>query len=416
MPRIAKELSALEVRRLVHPTGKGGPVNVAVGGVAGLMLQLSPHGGRSWLLRVAVGGKRRELGLGSFPEIALAKAWEKAREAKEQINKGIDPVEEKKAVRSQLAAKLRRGLTFADAVDKFCVINSAKLENARYEKYWKQSVTTNALPILGKQLVQDITSRDILMVLEPIWQTKNATARGVRMRIEEVLSWATVAGHREGENPARWAGNLKILLPTVAKAAEVTHQPALQIADVSAWFSAVSARSDMSSRALEFIALTVARSGEVRGATWDEVDLKNGTWTIPASRMKMKSEHRVALSNKALALLEAMPRLQGNDLIFTAVRGGPLSDKSVSETMKDIHETAGPFVDRVSKRPAVPHGLRSSFRQWAAECGFDRDLAEMALAHKVGSEVERAYQRSDMLERRRELMQAWADHMCSEPV
>lgn len=424
MPRVAKELSALDVRRLQHP-GTGGNATFAVGGVAGLLLQITPNGGRTWLLRVAVGDRRREIGLGGFPDVTLAMARDRAREAKDKIRSGIDPVEERKVARAALVAVRRRGLTFAEAVDRYLAAKLDAFRNAKHRDQWRNTLQTYAVPDLGPMLVEAITVQDVLRVLsqpvndtgETLWQHKTETASRLRGRIEAVLSWATVAGHRTGDNPARWAGNLKELLPAASKVAKKDNQPALQIDDAPRWFTALRAREGAGSRCLEFAALTAARSQEVRGALWEEIDLERGLWLIPGPRMKMDREHRVPLPPEAVALLKALPRFEGNPLVFPAQRGGELSDMTLSATMKRLHEadiaSAGPgFVDRVSKRPAVPHGLRSTFRDWVAErTHFPGDMAEVALAHKVASAVEASYRRGDMVEKRRKMMAAWADYL-----
>lgn len=255
---------------------------------------------------------------------------------------------------------------------------------------------------------------------ESLWQARTETASRLRGRIEAVLSWATVAGHRTGDNPARWVGNLKELLPAAAKVKKSSNQPALQIADAPRWFRQVRGRDGTGSRALEFAVLTAARSREVRGAVWDEIDLDTRLWIIPATRMKMDREHRVPLCEVAVTLLKNLPRFHDNPLVFPAPRGGEMSDATLSATMKRIHaadlEAGGNgFIDRVSKRPAVPHGLRSTFRDWVAEkTHFPGEMAEIALAHKVGSVVEAAYRRGDMIEKRRQLMGAWAEFLMSE--
>lgn len=412
MPRLAKELGPLDVKRLTHP-GSGKNATFAVGGVAGLMLQITPTGGRTWLLRVAVGDKRREIGLGPYPEVTLAQAREKAREAKEAIRDGKDPVEERKAARAALVAAQRRGLTFSTAIERCLASKLDAFRNEKHKAQWRATLTTYAEPQLGDMLVSQITTQDVLRVLEPIWATKTETASRLRGRIEAVLSWATVAGHRTGDNPARWAGNLKELLPAASKVAKEENHPALMLDDAAAWFAALREREGMGARALEFLALCAARSGEVRGAVWSEIDLDKGIWTVPAARMKMDREHRVPLSPAAIALLRALPRMQGSDLVFPAPRGGMLSDMTVSATMKRIHQAeldagrAG-FVDRVSKRPAVPHGLRSTFRDWVAErTNFPGEMAEVALAHRISNAVEAAYRRGDMMEKRRRMMAAW---------
>jgi len=411
-----KDLTALEVARLRHP-GRGRNVTFAVGGVAGLLLQATPSGARTWVLRTLVGGKRREIGLGGFPDVPLADARQAAREAKAKIQNGVDPVEERKAARASLAATQRRGLTFRDAVDRYLAAKLDAFKNAKHRDQWRNMLETYAIPELGSTLTGEIATQDVLRVLEPIWREKTETASRLRGRIEAVLSWATVAGHRTGDNPARWAGNLKELLPAPSKVAKGDNQPALQIDDAPRWLAALQARDGTGSRALEFLAVTAARSQEVRGATWDEIDLKKGLWVIPAARMKMEREHRVPLPDKAIALLKALPRFADNPLVFPARRGGELSDMTLSATMRRLHEAdkaeggAG-YLDRGSKRPAVPHGMRSTFRDWCAErTTFPGEMAEVALAHRISNAVEAAYRRGDMIEKRRGMMQAWSDFL-----
>lgn len=413
MPRVTDELSALDVKRLTHP---GGSRNVlcSVGGVPGLYLQLTPKRGRSWVLRAKVGDVRRDIGLGGYPAVTLAQAREKAREARDKISQGIDPVEERKAAKAALAAAQRRGLTFSEAIDKYLAAKLDAFKNAKHRQQWQNTLETYAKPLLGKMLVQDIAVQDVLGVLQPIWIEKTETASRVRGRIEAVLSWATVAGHRTGDNPARWAGNLKELLPAPSKVAKGTNQPAIKLEDASRWFSALQAREGFGAKALEFLALTATRSQEVRGATWEEINLENALWIIPAARMKMEREHRVPLSDAALAILRNTPRMEGNPLIFPAARGGQLSDMTLSAAMKRIHQAdvknghAG-FVDRESKRRAVPHGLRSTFRDWVAErTTYPGDMAEVALAHRISNAVEASYRRGDMIAKRRRMMDDWA--------
>lgn len=418
MPKVSKELSAIEVKRLQHP-GRGRNVLFPVGGVSGLHLQITPNGGRTWLLRVQVGNKRREIGLGGYPDVTLATARDRAREAKDQIRRGIDPVEERKAAKAALVAAQRRGLTFTEAVDRYLAAKLDAFRNAKHRQQWRNTLDSYALPDLGSMLVQDIGTQDVLRVLEPIWKEKTPTATRLRGRIEAVLSWAAVAGHRTGDNPARWSGNLKELLPAPSKVAKVGNHPAVQIDDAPRWFAALCQREGMGARALEFAALTATRSQEVRGARWDEIDLEAGLWVIPAVRMKMEREHRVPLTSEGVALLKALPRFADNPLVFPAARGGELSDMTLSAAMKRLHQAdvdAGGvgFVDRVSKRPAVPHGLRSTFRDWVAErTHYPGDMAEVALAHRVASAVEASYRRGDMVEKRRAMMAVWAEFLKS---
>ena len=409
MPRKAKELSALEVKRLSHP-GEGRNATFAVGGIDGLMLQVTPSGARSWLLRCKVGDRRRHIGLGGYPDVTLAQARERARETRDMIWQGIDPVERKKANRAALSAAQKRGLTFSGAMEKYLANKLAEFRNEKHQKQWRSSLDTYAVPIIGEMLVDDLTVQDMQRTLEPIWTTKTETASRLRGRIEAIIAWALVAGHRKGDNPARWKGNLDAILPKPGKVSKITHHPALQLKDAKAWFADVRGRSGFASRALEFMALTAARSGEVRGALWSELDLKAKLWIIPADRMKAGNEHRVPLTDAAVMLLKSLDKLAGSEFLFPAVRGGMLSDAALSACMKRIHEAHenGGYLDRVSGRPAVPHGIRSTFRDWAAErTEYPREMAEIALAHNVGSEVERAYRRGDMIEKRRKMMADW---------
>lgn len=413
MPVVAKELGPLDVKRLTHAGGKGNAM-IAVGGVAGLYLQITAKGGKTWVLRVRVGSKRRDIGLGGFPTVTLAQARDKAREARDKIERGVDPVEERKATKVALVLAQRRGLLFKDAVDRALAAKLDAFRNEKHRDQWRSTLDNYAIPELGELFVHQIDTASVLRVLQPIWATKTETATRVRGRIEAVLSWATVAGHRTGDNPARWGGNLKELLPAASKVAKESNQPALQLDDAPRWLADLQSREGMPARALEFAALTAARSGEVRGAAWDEIDLDAGLWIIPAHRMKMQREHRVPLPAAAVALLEALPRMEGNPLVFPAVKGGMLTDMAMSMLMKRMHvadEAKGNrgFPDRVNKRPAVPHGLRSTFRDWVAErTTYAGEMAEVALAHRISNAVEAAYRRGDMVEKRRVMMAAWA--------
>lgn len=420
MPKVAAEMSALEVRGLSHPTGKGNAL-FAVGGVTGLYMQITPSGGRSWILRTTIGKARRDIGLGGFPTVTLAQARDKAREARDKIERGLDPVAERQAAKAALIAASGRGLTFERAVEAYLKAKLDAFKNAKHRQQWENTLAQYAVPVLGKMMVQDIDVRDVLRVLQPIWNDKTETASRLRGRIESILSWATVAGHRKGDNPARWAGNLKELLPAPSKVAKEGNQPALTLEDAPRWFAALKTRDGMGARALEFLALTAARSQEIRGATWDEIDLDKALWIVPAARMKMAREHRVPLSDDAVALLKVLPRLKDNPLVFPAARGGELSDMTVSAVMRrmseaDVGDGGTGFLDRVSKRPAVPHGLRSTFRDWVAErTNFPGEMAEVALAHKISNAVEASYRRGDMIEKRRRMMGEWGEFLTAKP-
>lgn len=408
MPKRTKELSAVEVKRLVAPGFH------AVGGVPGLHLRVNNGDGRSWILRAVVNGKRRDIGLGGFPDVSLASAREGARAAREKIRSGVNPVEERAEDRKRIAAERKLSLTFAEAVEKF--LTSGKLDtltNAKHQAQWRSTLETYALPVIGTKPLVEVDVNDIKSVLDPIWIEKHETATRVRSRLETVFSWAKVSGLHAGDNPAIWKGNLKELMPPIDKESLKSHHPALGLGDAAAWFAALMTRKGLAARAMEFLTLTAARSNEVRLATWDEVHLEEQLWIIPGMRMKKKREHRVPLTPAMIALLNTLPRMVGTDLIFPSTRSGPMSDMTLSAVMKRMHDDelkAGRsgWFDPVQKKPAVPHGLRSTFRDWVAErTNYPGDLAEFALAHKVGSAVERAYRRGDMLEKRRQMMMDW---------
>lgn len=368
---------------------------------------------RFWVQRLTVKGKRTELGLGSFPLIKLADARARATENKRLAMMGGDPLEAKR--------KAKDALTFSKAMDLYLAKKGAEFRNEKHQKQWRSTLETYAVPVLSKMAVAAIETKHVLKVLEPIWTEKTVTTSRLRQRIESVLGWATVAGHRSGDNPARWGGNLAELLPKPGNVADKGNHPALALGDVARWWNALAQRDGMAAKALQFPTMTAGRSGEVRGMVWEEVDLAAKLWVIPAERMKASKEHRVPLTKEAVALLEALPRMAGSPFVFFAPKGGQLSDMTISAVMRrmqDAEVAAGNpgFLDPRNKRPAVPHGLRSTFRDWAAEQGFERDMAEMALAHNVGSAVARAYRRSDMLERRRAMMEAWGSFVHEQDI
>lgn len=410
MPKLAKELGAMAVSRLRTPGLH------FVGGVQGLALQVTGHGtGRSWLLRVMVAGRRLEMGLGSYPDVTLAKARDKAREARELIRQGIDPAERQKAALSALKAAQAAALTFKQCAEKYIAANRAGWKNAKHVQQWENTLAQHVYPTFGDVLVGDISLVQVMAVLEQpadaskpegptLWIGKTETASRLRGRIESILDWATVRGYRHGDNPARWRGHLDKLLPAPSKVTKVEHHPALQVSEVGAFVTKLHVAEGMGARALEFAILTAARSGEVRGATSAEFDLEAKVWTVPAARMKAGNEHRVPLTEAAIKVVQAakaMPRTAGEvDLVFPAPRGGLLSDMTLTAVMRRM------------KMKAVPHGFRSTFRDWAAErTNYPRDVAEMALAHTIGDKTEAAYRRGDLFEKRRSMMDDWADFL-----
>ena len=394
MPKKAKELTALEVGRLKAPGTH------AVGGVAGLILQISPSGARSWILRVLVGGKRREMGLGAFPDVTLAQAREKARETRAAIEDGRDPVAERAAARSALIAARGVETTFDEAARKFIESKSSEWSNPKHAAQWAATLNTYASPVIGSLQVRDVTLGHITKILEPIWAIKTETASRVRGRIECVLDWATVHGYRDGENPARWKGHLDKILPKPSKVSKVEHHAALPHGEVAAFIAELHKRAGMAARALEVLILTACRSGEVRGARWAEIDLDNKLWVIPEARMKAGKEHRIPLSDRVVEIIKALPRLVDNDLVFPAPRKGVLSDMTLGAVLK-----------RMGRPDLTAHGFRSTFRDWAGETtAYPREVIEHALAHQLKDKAEAAYARGTLFEKRRSLMDDWAKH------
>ena len=390
MPKIAKYLSDRAVAAIKaegrHP----------VGGVPGLLLRVTGTDHRGWVLRVMVGDKRRDMGLGSYPSTSLALARDKAREVHDSLRSGVVPPTPAKAVRQAIAEQVV-GKTFKQCATDFMRDKASEWKNPKHRQQWENTLTTYAYSHLGAVPVSEIALPHVLACLEPIWRTKTETATRVRGRIESVLDWATVREYRTGENPARWKGHLDKVLPAPGKLAKVEHHPALPIDSMPTFMASLRKREGIAARALEFAILTAARSGEVRGANWAEIDMDAGVWTVPASRMKAGKEHRVPLSLSTIQLLKATPRLEGTELIFPGNKGQPLSDMSMTAVLRRME------VD------AVPHGFRSTFRDWCGDrTTYPRDMAEMALAHQLTNEVEAAYRRGDALEKRREMMESWA--------
>ncbi len=396
MAKKAKELTPLAVRNLTTPGLH------FVGGVAGLALQVLPTGGRTWVLRATIGGRRRDMGLGGFPDVPLAEAREAARRARELIRSGVDPIEQAKTARLALKASAAKAMTFKAAAEAYIAAHEVSWKNAKHRQQWSNTLERYVYPVLGGLSVADVEVAHIHKVLEPIWMEKTETASRIRSRMELVLDWAGARGSRQGDNPARWRGHLDKLLPRRSKTARTVHHKALPAKDLPAFMARLRSVEGQGARAREFVILTCARSGEARGATWSEIDLVEKTWTVPAHRMKAGREHRVPLSAPAMRLLTALPRIAGSDLVFPSRKGTALSNMTLSAVLRRMD------VD------AVPHGFRSTFRDWAAEStAYPSEVAEKALAHAIASKTQAAYRRGDLLEKRRPLAEAWG-RLCSE--
>lgn len=357
---------------------------------AGLYLHVKPSGAKSWAFIWKEGGRRREMGLGAYPAVKLARARTLATEAREAIAIGRDPIAEKRKEEEP---------TFGEAADRFLATNDMAWRNEKHRAQWRMTLETYAKPMRAKK-VSDIGTDDVLGVLTPIWQSKPETASRLRGRIERVLDFAKAKGWREGENPALWRGHLKAILPARQKLTR-GHHAAMPYKAVPNFIEQLRGRDAMAARGLEFLILTAARSGEVFGARWDEIDLEARVWTIPANRMKAGREHRVPLSGPALAVVTALSETRTSEFAFPGHKPGrPLSIMAFDMLLR-----------RMKADAYTVHGFRSAFRDWAGdETRFPREVAEQALAHRVGDATERAYRRADGLERRRELMEVWAGY------
>jgi integrase len=396
MKRTINRLSAAAVRNAKKDVCDG----------YGLWLQVSSYNTKSWLLRYMIRGKADSMGLGPLNTTSLAKARERAQKARDLIAEGINPREARDAERLQRKAENAKAMTFVACVDAYIKAHESSWKSEVHRNQWRASfhetrrgsrVFPAATAAINDLSVAAIDTALVVKVLEPIWYTTPETASRIRGRIENVLGWATVRGLRSGDNPARWEGHLKELLPSPAKVAAVVHYDALPYRDLPAFMAELRAKHTPSALALELTILTAARSGEVIGARWSEIDLATKVWTVPAERMKGGREHRVPLSDRAIAVLGAIPR--ESESVFA----GP---SDMAQAMRKVAR---------SMRATTVHGFRSTFRDWAGnETHFPRELAEHALAHSIGDKAEQAYRREAAVERRRKLMQAWANY-CERP-
>jgi integrase len=400
-----KKLSALLVKSIKKVGWHGDGDN--------LWLQVTASGSKSWVFRYTRDGKQRVLGLGPLGDVSLALARERAYRMRLQLLDGVDPAAARLSERQRISQEQAKALTFDAAANQLIDSKRAGWRNVKHSEQWSATLRTYVSPVVGHLDVSTIDTPLIVKCLKPIWTTKTETASRVRQRIEAVLDWAAVAGFRSGDNPARWKGHLEHILPAPQKVAARGNHPSLPWRLVPAFMQSLRAREGVSARALEFTILCAARTGEVRGAKWQELDLEAGIWTVPADRMKAGREHQVPLSSACVALLKNLPRVKGTDLVFPGSRSDTkLSDASLGAVIKRMNEPPMWLDER--GQHVVPHGFRSSFRVWAAEAtSHPREAAEHALAHQLPDKVEAAYQRGTLFPRRVSLMEDWAQFVAS---
>lgn len=391
------KLTVIGIARLSEPGyyGDGG----------GLVLQISRSGSKSWLFRYKRLGKVRELGLGSLRTVDLARAREASKQLRGTLASGVDPLDDRTAARAKAALERGRQMSFEQCAAAYIDAHRSSWKNAKHTAQWESTLGTYAYPLIGGLPVADVDTDLIVKVLKPVWNTKTETATRLRGRIESILGWATVSKFRKGDNPARWRGHLENLLAAPNKIKKVVNHPALPWNEMGAFMQSLRAADGVGARALEFAILTACRSGEVRGAQWDEISLESRMWIIPAERMKAGREHRVPLSTAAVSLLNAIKKTDG--IIFPGKDGVPLSDMSLTAVLR-----------RMGRDDITVHGFRSSFRDWCAEApgnSFSREVCEHALAHSLPDKVEAAYRRGDLLDKRVVLMQTWSDYCYAVP-
>lgn len=367
----------------------------------GLWMQVSKNGAKSWIFRYDFEGKRHEMGLGSCQTVDLAEAREAARACRQTLRDKRDALAERNAVHAERALNRARRITFDQCAAAYIAAHRSSWKNAKHASQWESTLATYASPVIGALAVADVNTALVVKVLGPIWTTKTETATRLRGRIESIVDWATTSKFRQGDNPARWRSHLDNLLANPKKAAPVKNHPALPWREIGAFMVQLRGRKGVAARAIEFAILTACRSGEVRGARWDEFDLPARLWTIPAERMKASREHRVPLSTGAMAVLAALER-QGAVVFTGRDKESALSDMSLTAVLR-----------RVGRGDITFHGFRSTFRDWFAEHdgnAFPREVCEHALAPSLPDRVEAAYRRGDLLDKRVKLMQALSDY------
>lgn len=371
----------------------------------GLYLQISQAGTKSWVFRYTLNGRAREMGLGSLDLTSLKDARNKRDHFKKLLkDQGIDPIESLRQTKRENSHA--SGMTFDECAKAYIDAKSVEWKNLKHRQQWTNTIQQHASRFIGNRNVAVIDTALVMEVLKPIWYTNTETASRLRGRIELILEWAKTSGHRTGENPARWKGHLSNLLSAKKKTQKVKHHAALPYGQINAFINDLRLQGGDAVKALELLILTGVRTGEMIGARWDEFDREQALWTIPASRMKMEKEHRVPLSDRAIAIIDEMAQMRRGEHVFASrVVGRPISNMAMATVLR-----------RMGRDDITVHGFRSSFRTWAgAETNIPREIAEAALAHDIRTEVEAAYQRGDLLDKRRGLMELWANY-CAQPA
>ena len=411
MPKIVKPLTAMEVAKITKVGW------TAVGGVPGLLLQIGEpvqkgsSTPRSWILRIRIAAKRHPIGLGSYPQVTLAKAREQANKLCLEARQGVNLIERKKVQRSALLAAASKNKTFNDCAQAYMDAHATDYRSEKHRKQWAATLVTYVYPQLGDMLVADIAMRDVLAVMNQpmkaksgvngtLWTIKTTTAERTLGRIKTVLDYATVNEYRSGTNPAQWKGYLSTQLSKPGLIVKVKHHPAVPYSEVGDFMVQLRKNGSISAKALELLILSAVRSGSVREADWSEIDFDEKLWTIPPEHTKTNKEHRVPLSPAAITLLRSLPKRASSTKVFPSPKGLALSDMALSQLMRGMRERGELTVE------AVPHGFRSTFRDWAAEqTSFPDEIRKVASGHTVGDSVQQAYQRTDLLEKRRQLME-----------
>ena len=391
------ERNRLSVQKVNKPLTPG-----RYGDGGGLWLQVKPGGSKSWLLRYMHKGRARAMGLGPVELVGLAEVRDRAREARKLLLDGVDPIEARRRQRQAGETTAARATTFADAVERYLASHERSWRNEKHRAQWRATLATYALPELGALSLSDIDTPLVLKVLSSIWSQKPETASRLRGRIEAVLAWGIAQGLRPGPNPAQWKNHLAKLLPPRARMAPVKHHAAMPYGELPDFMAKLSGHEGISALALRFTIFTAARTGEAIGARWSEIDGEARIWTVPGPRMKAGRPHRVPLSDRAVEILAALPRIADCDYLFPGASAGRhLSNMAMLELTRGLCPGY------------VPHGFRSTFKDWATETtSHPREAVELALAHRVGDAVERAYLRGDLFQKRRALMDDWADFCC----